>query len=506
VSDDLGDALRDQSWPRALELALELWREHRDPRLADLIDTIGARCAVPPAPKGGALRAWWMRHAEPYEPVHVTPLVATADELLVTRKRGRAAIETEPQAIRASPAKSGASAALARNYRRAMRGANEHVLAPLVAMLQWPADPRAATILVRWLVTTPVRWDPVEYGRATDIFYSAIADHLYTLADARALPALEACAEAPRAETQALRQLQRVLARQVIEATTKRARKPRASLDKRIARWQEIVGAPQRPATAAPPPRARDESALWAEIARRKQDLGPRQVLADVLVERGDPRGEMIVLQCMRTPAGLAQAKKLVTKHWSTWLGDLALVLNRKGTEFRDGMLDEVRVGVAKSPEWAFSKVHGHRELGTVRIVRPGHVSPMCYVAFLRAPNLDPELVELDAPKIVDALCLSRRPWTIRKLAYTHQSVRNYYRTEFPPLASTFGMLATVAQQLEELQFDDRRHPEIAEQLGTLAPELTEMFPKLRRIEVVTDTPSAYARVRDHVAVVDRTR
>jgi uncharacterized protein (TIGR02996 family) len=44
-----------------------------------------------------------------------------------------------------------------------------------------------------------------------------------------------------------------------------------------------------------------------------------RQVLADRLVELGDPRGEVIALQ-MKRPDD-ARAKRLIAKHRAAWLG-----------------------------------------------------------------------------------------------------------------------------------------------------------------------------------------
>src|SRR5205085_4958936 len=108
------------------------------------------------------------------------------------------------------------------------------------------------------------------------------------------------------------------------------------------------------------------------------------------LIERGDPRGELIALQLAGGAKAEKAASQLVTKHWDAWLGDLALVLNRKGTVFRAGMLEDVRAGTPKTPEWAFTKVHGHRELATVRVARPGHVQPPHYATFLAGlPRLE---------------------------------------------------------------------------------------------------------------------
>jgi uncharacterized protein (TIGR02996 family) len=41
-----------------------------------------------------------------------------------------------------------------------------------------------------------------------------------------------------------------------------------------------------------------DEEAAFLAAIRAAPDDGPRQVYADWLVQRGDPRGEMINIQC----------------------------------------------------------------------------------------------------------------------------------------------------------------------------------------------------------------
>ena len=70
------------------------------------------------------------------------------------------------------------------------------------------------------------------------------------------------------------------------------------------------------------------EAALWQAIYAAPDDDAPRAVLADVLQERGDPRGELIALQ-LREHAGhasaeaIARATRLVKELGVRWLGNL---------------------------------------------------------------------------------------------------------------------------------------------------------------------------------------
>jgi uncharacterized protein (TIGR02996 family) len=61
---------------------------------------------------------------------------------------------------------------------------------------------------------------------------------------------------------------------------------------------------------------------LFAAVYADPASDEPRQVLADRLLELGDPRGEVIALQ-MKDPKN-ARAKKLIKQHRAAWLGPLA--------------------------------------------------------------------------------------------------------------------------------------------------------------------------------------
>src|SRR5947208_2415677 len=80
---------------------------------------------------------------------------------------------------------------------------------------------------------------------------------------------------------------------------------------------------------ASPPP---GEAQLLAAIHAHPGDDELRRVYADLLLERGDPRGELIVLQ-LRRAAGEAseremeQERALLKRYAKAWLGPLARVI-----------------------------------------------------------------------------------------------------------------------------------------------------------------------------------
>ena len=93
---------------------------------------------------------------------------------------------------------------------------------------------------------------------------------------------------------------------------------------------------------------ARAADALLAEIYANPSDDAPRRVYGDWLLDRGDPRGELIALQFQRrdgglTPEGHARETELLKRHGKAWLGTLAPVVSfGKGyakTTFERGFL-----------------------------------------------------------------------------------------------------------------------------------------------------------------------
>ena len=119
---------------------------------------------------------------------------------------------------------------------------------------------------------------------------------------------------------------------------------------------------------------ARTVESLLAEVYASPNDDAPRMVLADVLLERGDPRGELITLQLARGRDGepTERERELLKKHGKGWLGALATVLrfgkSYSSTRFERGFVAEadfifkvekkLRL-VADAPEWATVETAG---------------------------------------------------------------------------------------------------------------------------------------------------
>lgn len=108
------------------------------------------------------------------------------------------------------------------------------------------------------------------------------------------------------------------------------------------------------------------EREFLEQIWRRPDDDGVRQVYADWLGERGDPRGEFITLQYARLAGPLAPAQRrreaeLVALHRAKWLGALATRVQLETARFERGFAFEVFAGATDaSPEWSTIGVLHH--------------------------------------------------------------------------------------------------------------------------------------------------
>ncbi len=94
-------------------------------------------------------------------------------------------------------------------------------------------------------------------------------------------------------------------------------------------------------------------------------DDGAKQVLADVLMEAGDPRGELIALQMLRRRSRKAELKleRLFERHRDQFLGPLARVVSPRGQVWENGFL--VECGITLD-----GRLVDEPSLGTLRTVQ----------------------------------------------------------------------------------------------------------------------------------------
>lgn len=191
---------------------------------------------------------------------------------------------------------------------------------------------------------------------------------------------------------------------------------------------------------------------LLAEVYADPNDVEARLIYADRLLESGDPRGELIILQCSGedTPLSKEQRrreKELLAKHSVDWLGDLSPVLLKTGLVYKRGFVDTC-VFKAKNRIQA-ERLIGHPAWSTVRSITVN--SNWNARREIDRLLLDPAFTSLreingyTSSELFRALCLSRkeRPLT----ALTHDQLRISPRiswsastgwTELPPEGPAF--------------------------------------------------------------------
>ncbi len=103
---------------------------------------------------------------------------------------------------------------------------------------------------------------------------------------------------------------------------------------------------------------ARTAEELLAAVYANPDDDVPRQIYADFLLERGDPRGEFIALQLQRArdAAPSARETELLAKYGKQWLGPLAIVL-RWGKSYSNTKFERGFVSVADFIDHAEKKL-----------------------------------------------------------------------------------------------------------------------------------------------------
>jgi uncharacterized protein (TIGR02996 family) len=323
----------------------------------------------------------------------------------------------------------------------------------------------------------PCRWP----GEVTGRFYGLLRDRLVALGDRRVVDRLAACARRTPEHTSLFGELQRRLAAEALAGL--------------------VPGSGEVAVAVAP----RDDAALWREIARHPDDDGPRLVLADALTLHGDPRGEVITLQCAATRTALRRANHLIKAHWYDWMDVLGLVITRTGSALRRGMLEVVHVGMHTTPPWAYDAVIGHRELATVRTVRAHQLANADFARFV--DQIDHEVVRIGVNRktMVHALAAVRPRWPFRALEFGLAYVDDATPTSF---GATLDVLASIAPDLDEitLQHSEYQLDDVVAQVA----RLPAMFAKLTRIIVdprlVAPTDDAALRMLPCVALEGRTR
>jgi hypothetical protein len=425
-----------------LAAAIERWRAERDVVLAEQIDTLAQAIAPLPLPPPKRLHRWWLNQAQTYDPEVVTTLLAQ---------------------LRA-------------------HASTEHLADRVRAMLAWPDDPRVGVVLAEALVGRPfVELARMLHRRAlANPFVDEIAKRIVEIGDARAVERLASLWNLLSDDT----------------------RKRLAGVELREPKYER----------AAIPV----VDTAWSAVVAEPFAIHPRLVLADAYLHVGDVRGEVIATQCAPLLAieearargetfdasGLfgvraEPTQKAIEANWYRWLGDVALLVDRR-SKFRGGLLSDISIGHAATPSgsWLDKRVAGHRELCAVERVRPTTwVRPARYVRFLAELAHVPRWIHVDDHVVAQMRGIRIAARGVAIDAYTHGQPAARLR-------QIVDDLVEAVPALERISFEhvsEYRLPEVHEIAGRVAVpmQLTVSFRPTVEQRAMLDE----LRARPHVKV-----
>ncbi|MDQ3341158.1 MAG: TIGR02996 domain-containing protein [Myxococcota bacterium] len=335
----------------------------------------------------------------------------------------------------------------------------------------WMPDPRVDAALVDVLRDVPYR------ATSTKPFWTRLFALLQQIKDPAQVARIAAIDFAGVAKTMAdwlHGKRQKLLA---ALASLESDHEPRAIFDELAA----VIGG-QREAGVAD--RA-DIEQLLRSVYEAPDDDGPRVVLADALIERNDPRGELISVQLRlaQDPTDRAlktRERELLAAHAKGWLGELAPIL-MADVRFERGFLAACKVDNSQLDR--VRKLVGHPAWSTVRAIEGSALIA-----------LDPVMRSLE--KLVFEQSNAR----------SHEGLPDAWR----------DLLVETPRQLVELQYESmhkerqwldtvegRREVDVSDQSEIDALCACATLPKLRRLGL-RDNPILYIGKLVHAPVLDR--
>jgi uncharacterized protein (TIGR02996 family) len=175
-------------------------------------------------------------------------------------------------------------------------------------------------------------------------------------------------------------------------------------------------------------PLAARARALLAKVYEHPADEGARHVLADALVEAGDPRGEAIALGFRDDPGSRQRVRELADEHGLAWLGRLTRAIPAERAVIAGGFVK--RATMAATDE----STAGFEEWATVETLRFAPESAVFCSETMRGLR---DVEGLHAPALERMVEEVRRPWAIESMAVriNHPSeVAPIDRASFPSL------------------------------------------------------------------------
>ncbi|HEY7372960.1 MAG TPA: TIGR02996 domain-containing protein [Polyangia bacterium] len=306
-------AARAGDWPTCLSALLVAWREARDPPLAELIERVGASIPSEPIPDKDMVNALRARCKS----------ATDADVSTI--------VEAVVRGVRTLPNRYGILVGLAKAR---------------------AADPRIAAALAHFVEHPP-------FQRTDGALYGDITSALDAVDDPRFRPLLVGAWARVEKRLRWIRKHRKdaEILRGVAAAIA--TREPPEAVD--AGALAEIDGL-LAVKTPVQKKQARDARELLQAIYDDPLDTSLRLVYADVLLEAGDPRGELIALQCQRGDGPASKRERALLKGYDRkWLGAIEPIVLKSGVEFRRGFVGKAREAaklivqnaLLAAPEWS---------------------------------------------------------------------------------------------------------------------------------------------------------
>ncbi len=395
----------------ALEALLEAWRASRSTAIADVIDVVSSDITRSlPKIEGksrAAFQSSWLEVASRDDAADVGRLLDVLDAEPCTLMRDRI-------------------------DRLALR----------------PHDPRLARALTAFIARNPCACTSTPNAP----MWTQIFKLITTLGDVRGRPALTAHATKKRPGV--FFKVIRARASKALEAMTEPSRlsSEDAALVNEIAAKAAALLAGPPPSGAAKPlvpsTDKRTEAELLELVYDAPDDDAPRLVYADFLAERGDTRGELIVLQCKKnkTPLNAAETKRersLLREHGRRALGALEPAIAKDNLVYERGFVAACELEFKSDTQRM--QLLRHRAWSTVqRMVAPE-------AALLSVPSLMPSLREVAHvhPELVRQL--ADQKVALRAVTSAAFTVREGEQLDCASVRSVFPMLERATVRLTPL-------------------------------------------------------
>lgn len=284
------------------------------------------------------------------------------------------------------------------------------------ALAARPADPRIATLATRLLVRD-VRSD------LTDKFRRRLVTCVEVHGDLGHWRALEVGFITNGVEMGLVQRYRRLLA----AGLAARPDGPEIPAGERAAYATQVWEVGEAPVT---------EPDLFAHVYEDPTDLSRRQVLADALLERGDPRGEFIALQLSGNDEKRQAA--LIKRHGKEWSGPFAKVAD--DVRFEGGFITSVRL--KRMTQARFAVLASAREWATVKRVTPG------------IPRLTRTMISLEDPGAVSEETLRSYVRDKLSLPIKHLHLDELNDAMLPTLKS-FQRLETLSVPVSSLRLTE---------------------------------------------------